>query len=120
MNNQGFILREYVKKSSYTQDEFAKLLGFKQRQSLVYHFKSEVLDNDLVKKLKNAKLYEGFIQYVRNNYTENKGEPPDCSHYIKEIKSLKREIELQNKIIKMYEANTIQAHELPKLKTKQS
>ncbi len=70
MAKQGHILKEYIKSTGISQEDFAFKLGYKQRQGLTYHFKSEILDNDLILKLKEIDAYNKFIQYVQDNYTD--------------------------------------------------
>lgn len=49
MTKQGQILKEYIKSTGISQEDFAFKLGYKQRQGLTYHFKSAIHDADYQK-----------------------------------------------------------------------
>lgn len=66
MLKQGEILKKFISSLGIRQEDFALSLGYKQRQGLTYHFKSYILDNELIRKLQEINKYDEFLAYAKN------------------------------------------------------
>ena len=90
-NNEGEILRKYIRSSGKTQEEFAELLSM-TRQNLGYHMRKDKLDRDFLNLLK-SKGIDIFSKMEKEPNTY--GEAIDL--YEKTIEALEGQIDVYKK-----------------------